>query len=197
MPQPMHTVQIILASQSPRRGELLDQIGVVYRLGDTDIDEAMHSNEEAASYAARMAREKAESVGGQAGIPVLGADTVVVIDNRVLGKPGSRSEAKEMLASLSGRSHQVITAVALITPAGDCLQTINTTLVEFKPLSQAEINSCCDNGEPMDKAGAYGIQGLAAMYISRIDGSYSGVMGLPLFETAQLLRKAGIALPAD
>ena len=193
----MRSAQIILASQSPRRRQLLDQIGVNYNACGADIDESVRGDEKADVYAERMAREKAEAVWVKAGIPVLGADTVVVVGNQVLGKPGSRAEAIAMLSKLSGCQHRVITAVAVITPEGECLQTLNTTIVELKVLSQTEIESYCESDEPLDKAGAYGIQGQAGMFVSRLDGSYSCVMGLPLYETSQLLRKAGVAVPAE
>jgi septum formation protein len=186
---------IILASQSPRRCQLLEQIGVSYRQVNTDLDESGHHAEQASEYATRMAREKAMAAVDDSAVPVLGADTVVVIDDRILGKPASRAEAVAMLTALSGRVHQVITAVALITHGGECHQSSNTTLVEFKNLSTAEINAYCDSGEPMDKAGAYGIQGQAAIFVRRLEGSYSGVMGLPLYETAELLRQAGVIAP--
>ena len=191
-----HEQQIILASQSPRRCQLLDQIGIRYRQVNAGIDESVHCAERASEYAARMAREKALAAVEDSAAPVLGADTVVVIDGRILGKPESRSEAVEMLTALSGRVHHVITAVALITTGGKCLQSSNTTLVEFKNLSSEEIYAYCDSDEPMDKAGAYAIQGQAAKFVCRIEGSFSGVMGLPLYETTELLRRAGVlALP--
>ena len=192
----MQAPQIILASQSPRRRQLLDQVGVVFSIGGLPIDESMRAGESATIYVTRMAREKAETALEGALIPVLGADTVVVAGPRILGKPQSRSEAVEMLNSLSGRKHQVITAVALITAAGEYLQSSNTTTVEFEELSAAQISVYCDSEEPLDKAGAYAVQGRAAVFIKRIEGSYSGVMGLPLHETAVLLRQAGVSVPA-
>jgi septum formation protein len=191
------TEQIVLASQSPRRRQLLGQIGVSFFPCSADIDETMRPGEAAAEFAERMAHEKAAAIGPVDGLPVLGADTVVVLGERVLGKPRSLEEAKTMLAALSGRQHKVITAVAVITSDGKVLQTSNTTTVEFKPLSSDEINVYCATGDSMDKAGAYGVQGLAAMFICHLDGSHSGVMGLPLFETAQLLRDAGVKIPAE
>jgi septum formation protein len=192
-----HEQHITLASQSPRRCQLLDQIGIRYRQVNADIDESVHCAEQASEYAARMAREKALAAVEDSATPVLGADTVVVIDGRILGKPESRSEAVEMLTSLSGRVHHVITAVALLTTGGKCLQSSNTTLVEFKNLSSEEICAYCDSGEPMDKAGAYAIQGRAAKFVCRIEGSFSGVMGLPIYETAELLRRAGVMVLPD
>ena len=193
----MPDAQIILASGSPRRRELLDQIGVCYRACSADIDETILAHEDAAGFAARMAREKAEAIGVQDGLPVLGADTVVVIGEQVLGKPDSRAGAEAMLAQLSGHQHRVITAVAVLTPAGDLLSDSNTTRVTFRELTATEIETYCDTGDPMDKAGAYGVQGLAAMFISHLQGSQSGVMGLPLFETSRLLQKAGVSVPSD
>jgi septum formation protein len=190
----MASAQLILASQSPRRRELLDQLGIHYQPVIAGIDESMHVGEQALEYVVRLAHEKAIAAGGDLTLPVLGADTIVVIDGQVLGKPGSVEQAHGMLSALSGRTHEVITAVALIAGPGKCLQAINTTTVEFKELSTEEIESYCRSGEPMDKAGGYGIQGRAAVFIRRIEGSYSAVMGLPLFETAELLTAAGIKI---
>ena len=190
----MDAERIILASGSPRRRELLEQIGVRYCVSVADIDETALPGELPDVYAARLALEKARAVHGENGSVVLGADTVVVLDERALGKPADRAHAIEMLTALSGRSHVVISAIAVLCPDGQALQAISETHVTFTTLTQEEIEAFCDKGEPMDKAGAYGIQGMAAVFISAIEGSYSGVMGLPLFETAQLLRRAGIQI---
>jgi septum formation protein len=187
---------IYLASASPRRRELLDQIGVSYALLPVAVDEQISGGESAEAYVERLARAKA-AAGWQTlqrnpdAPPVLAADTAVVVDDRILGKPEDRDDGLAMLAALSGRCHRVLTAVALM----DGRQTrmaINTTEVCFRTLSAAERAAYWSTGEALDKAGAYAIQGRAAKYISRIDGSYSGVVGLPLFETAELLRAAGI-----
>jgi len=188
----MNIPSIYLASQSPRRRELLTQIGVDYRVIAADIDETRSAGETPANYVQRLAREKAAA--GWAAIklqnlpelPVLGADTAVVLDGAVLGKPGDFATAQSMLRALSGRSHQVLTGVSACR--AEILHTeMSTTTVWFRALSDHEIEQYWHSGEPRDKAGAYGIQGLAAVFIERIEGSYSGVVGLPLFETARLL----------
>lgn len=189
---------IYLASASPRRRELLDQIGVSYAVLPVAVDEQVGVGESAAAYVERLARAKAtagwKTVQQNPDVPpVLAADTAVVVDDRILGKPRDRDDGLAMLATLSGRCHRVLTAVALI----DGRQTrvaVNTTEVCFRILSAAERAAYWSTGEPLDKAGAYALQGLAAQYISRINGSYSGVVGLPLFETAELLRAAGIEM---
>ena len=188
----MNFPTVYLASQSPRRRELLTQIGVDYSVISAEIDESRRAGETPADYVQRLAREKA-AAGWVAvtqqhlpELPVLGADTAVVLDGEVLGKPADFAAAKTMLRALSGRSHQVLTGVGVCR--GDILQTaMSTTTVWFRALSESEIEQYWHSGEPRDKAGAYGIQGLAAVFIERIEGSYSGVVGLPLFETAQLL----------
>jgi len=187
--------QITLASASPRRQQLLEQIAVHYQLLPVDIDETARSNETAEALVCRLAQEKAEAGYQRQRIkqPVLGSDTIVVLDGRVLGKPRSREHGLAMLSALSGRSHQVITAVAIVDSERSSCR-ISQSQVYFRQMSQAEIEAYWDTGEPADKAGGYGIQGLAAQFIERLDGSYSGVMGLPLFETAELLKQFGIEL---
>ncbi len=181
---------IYLASRSPRRRELLTQIGVRFEVLDVDVVEAPGESESAADYTRRVAIDKAAAgwavrpAGATA--PVLAADTEVVLDGEILGKPAGADAASAMLGRLSGRSHLVCSAVALRTSAGTAAR-VSTTTVWFRTLAPAEIAAYVATGEPLDKAGAYGIQGLAAAFIERIDGSYSGVMGLPLFETAALL----------
>jgi septum formation protein len=185
--------QIIMASASPRRGELLQQIGIAYEALPVDIDESMHEDEGAEQHVCRLALEKAQagSQKSRTRLPVLGSDTIVLLDDRVLGKPANKQDAIAMLSSLSGREHQVLTAVAMVhADKSQCL--LSRSRVRFSVLSRADIEAYWATGEPADKAGAYGIQGLAAQYIERLDGSYSGVMGLPLFETAQLLKEFGI-----
>ncbi len=194
----MHYVAVkpplILASSSPRRRELLNQVGMAYRVIVADIDESIRPGEDAGEYVCRMAREKALEVHQRDGITVavLGADTAVVVNGRVLGKPEDREDAMRMLESLSGRTHEVWSAVALVSPGGGLRERLNITRVTFSELDRAWIESYCDSGEPMDKAGAYGVQGIAAQKISHIEGSYSGVMGLPLHETAEILQAAGV-----
>jgi septum formation protein len=198
----MNMRKIYLASASPRRAELLPLIGgqfEVLRLGEFGVDEAVHGREAPAAYVQRLAREKAQA--GLAAIaarklkvmPVLGADTTVCIGREILGKPGDaadrEAEAVRMLKLLSGRTHRVLTAVALATPK-KMKVILSDSRVTFRPLTRAEIAAYIATGEPFDKAGGYGIQGPAAAFVSHLSGSYTGVMGLPLFETAQLLRQA-------
>lgn len=191
---------IYLASQSPRRRELLHQLGVRHRVLVPDVNEAALAREAADAYVLRIARIKAEVTAMRVSerrmktLPVLAADTAVVLGKRLLGKPADAAEAAAMLGQLSGKRHRVLTAVAIVFQ-GKLAAVLSDTLVEFRRLSRAEIEAYVATGEPMDKAGAYGIQGRAAAFITRIEGSYSGVMGLPLFETAQLLGKFGIRIP--
>jgi septum formation protein len=181
---------LVLASASPRRRELLWQIGVPHQVAVADIDERPLAGEAAADCVQRLARAKAQRSWRQ-GLPVLGADTAVVLDGEMLGKPHDRSAALAMLARLSGRAHRVLTAVALVSQHG-CQLRLSESEVLFRQLSPAECSRYWDSGEPRDKAGGYAIQGLAAVFISALRGSYSGVMGLPLFETAALLDAAGV-----
>ncbi|MEW8506943.1 MAG: Maf family protein [Candidatus Thiodiazotropha sp.] len=188
------TPVIYLASRSPRRRELLQQIGVTHALLDIDVDEAQRHDEDAAGYVQRLAREKAEAgvavARGGEYLPVLAADTSVVIDGRLLGKPRDRADGLRMLRLLSGRTHQVYTAVALAWQ-GVAIE-LSLSEVSFRQLSDAEIAAYWATGEPADKAGSYAIQGVGARFVSMLHGSYSGVMGLPLFETAELLGRCGI-----
>ncbi len=194
----MHNVDVkpplILASSSPRRRELLNQIGVAYQVIVADIDESIRPGEDAGVYVCRMAREKALEVQRRDGVTVaiLGADTAVVVNGRILGKPVDREDAFRMLEELSGRTHEVWSAVVLVSPGGGLRERLNITRVTFSELERAWIGSYCDSGDPMDKAGAYGVQGIAAQKISHMEGSYSGVMGLPLHETAEILQEAGV-----
>ena len=189
---------IHLASQSPRRRALLDRIGVDYAIVDAPIDEIRRAGEPPRRFAQRMACEKAQAgldaLGGARIAPVLAADTVVVLEDRVLGKPRDEAHAMTMLRTLSGRMHHVISAVALAgVHAGDAPRVVTSvSRVWFREIPYEERRAYCASGEPMDKAGAYAIQGRAAIFVTRLDGSCSGVMGLPLFETASLLREAGI-----
>ena len=188
----MDEFELYLASASPRRRELLAQIGVRYQLLDVSVSESRLDDETAENYVCRVARDKARAgrqlLARDDSRPVLGADTVVVVDDSVLGKPRDRAEALTMLQQLSGREHQVLSGVALID--SEERLALNRTQGGF----QAECERYWDTGECRDKAGAYAIQGYAAAFIRELRGSYSGVMGLPLYETAQLLQQVGIDL---
>ena len=195
--------ELFLASASPRRRELLAQIAVPCVTQIASIDETPLPAEPAAVYVERLALEKARAglraLGERADAVVLGADTAVVLDGRILGKPADFAESREMLLSLSGRSHQVMTAVALVG-AGRESSRVVTSEVSFRTLGEAEIEAYWASGEPCDKAGSYGVQGLAAVFVNRVQGSYSAVVGLPLCETAEMLGQFGIAcwqLPAQ
>ena len=181
---------LVLASASPRRRELLWQIGVSHRVAIANLDERSRPQEPAAECVQRLALAKAMKIW-QGDLPVLGADTAVVLDNELLGKPHDRPAALAMLARLSGRTHRVLTAVALVDGRGSHVR-LSESEVQFRALGAAECERYWESGEPADKAGAYAIQGLGAVFIRRVQGSYSGVMGLPLFETAALLDEAGI-----
>ena len=181
-----------LASASPRRQELLAQIGVPHAVAVADVDEGVRDGETATAYVERVARAKAEAIWQRLrDLPVLGADTTVVLDGLSLGKPRDRAHGLSMLEGLSGREHQVLTAVALVTSAGtQCVTSLST--VRMRASSAQERARYWDTGEPCDKAGGYAIQGRGAIFIESLQGSYSGVMGLPLFETAQLLARAHV-----
>lgn len=193
----MPVPRVYLASASPRRRELLRQIGVAYRRLAVVVDETPQPSEMPDDYVARLALLKAQTgcaaLGRRNPVPVLGADTAVVVDGVILGKPRDRDEGLAMLALLSGREHQVFSAVALATPARSAVG-IQESRVRFRDLAPAERAAYWDSGEPCDKAGGYAIQGRAAAFIAELHGSYSSVMGLPLFETAELLRAFGIHL---
>ncbi|MHB8811931.1 MAG: Maf family protein [Steroidobacteraceae bacterium] len=183
---------ICLASISPRRRELLAQIGVPHRVVAAHVDESLQPTEAPADYVARLARLKATTVRQRGEIlPVLAADTTVVLEGSVYGKPSGRADGLAMLAALAGRTHQVLTAVALATTSGVALR-LNCSSVRFRDIGHAEMEAYWETGEPRDKAGGYAIQGYGAAFIAELSGSYSGVMGLPLLETAELLREAGI-----
>jgi septum formation protein len=189
---------LCLASASPRRRELLAQIGVAHTTAVPNIDESVLAGEAAVDYVRRIARAKAQAVRGHAGaLPVLGADTVVVLDGLICGKPASAADGLGMLRRLSGRTHTVLTAVALSVGDAAPLSLLSESEVTFRTLTPEECLAYWESGEPRDKAGGYAVQGRAAVFIERLSGSYSGVMGLPLFETAQLLQAAGLpCLPA-
>lgn len=188
-------LQIYLASRSPRRRELLAQIGVRFAVLAADTDETRLPGEEPEDYVLRLALDKARAARAELPVhdahPVLGADTAVVVDGQILGKPDSLEHAMEMMRLLSGRSHRVLTAVALI--AGDGERTdLSESRVTFRSIDEWEAIRYWHTGEPRDKAGGYAIQGLGALFVCALTGSYSGVMGLPLFETGRLLEQIGI-----
>lgn len=183
---------LLLASRSPRRAEYLRLLGVDFDVIDVAVDETPHADEAPRDYVLRLARAKAAAGRARSGVacPVLAADTTVVCAGEILGKPADAADARRILGRLSGRWHTVLTAVALAADtARDCCVE---TAVLFRPLSPTEIDRYWASGEPADKAGAYGIQGLGGALVSRIDGSYSNVVGLPLAETVALLDAAGI-----
>lgn len=188
--------RLILASASPRRHELLAQCGLAFSVQPADVDEDVVPGEAPAEYVARVAADKALAIHRQ--YPdhyVLGCDTTVVLDEQILGKPAGDAEASAMLRALSGRAHQVLSAVVLARPDGQLESVLSQTAVSFAPLPEAWIQHYVASGQGRDKAGAYGIQNEAGLWINRIEGSYSGVVGLPLFETAELLRRAGLIHP--
>lgn len=187
---------LYLASGSPRRRELLEQIGVPHQRIAGEVDEQVLPGEAAEAYVERLARAKAQAgLRNLQGAPgcVLGADTSVVLDGRILGKPLDRADALATLSALSGRAHEVLTAVA-ITDGERCLSRVVRSRVHFRGLEKAEIEAYWETGEPQDKAGGYAIQGLAAIFVSHLEGSYSAVVGLPVGETAALLAEFGIAV---
>lgn len=186
---------LLLASRSPRRAELLRTLGVAFRVIDVEVDETTRVGEAPVDYVRRLARDKAragQAVAGGASLPVLAADTTVVLDGAILGKPLDDADARAMLARLAGRTHEVLTGVAVIDARGWLDDAVVATRVSFRALSPAEIAAYVASGEPADKAGAYGIQGLGGALVERIDGSYSNVVGLPLVETLALLDAAGV-----
>jgi septum formation protein len=189
---------VYLASRSPRRAHLLEQIGVSYRTVEVDVDEGARPGEPGWALVGRLARAKALTALRELPEPayVIGADTVVIVDGDVLGKPSGRDEALGQLERLSGRAHEVLTAVALARrgSAGTVAPVrLSRSRVWFRVLGEAERVAYWDTGEPADKAGSYGIQGRAGEFVTRLEGSYSAVVGLPLFETCDLLRGAGLA----
>lgn len=187
-------MSIYLASQSPRRRELLDQIGVSYQVVSVDVEERQSMGEAPSDYVQRLSLDKAMA-GAQVydDQPVLGADTIVVLGHEVLEKPVSQEEGMAMLLRLSGNTHQVMTAVSLVFQ-GRHQTCINKTLVRFRTISEQEACEYWLTGEPKDKAGGYGIQGLGGVFVEAIEGSYSSVVGLPLFETSALLAAFGISV---
>ena len=213
----MRNPMVYLASKSPRRAHLLQQLGISYKLLDAAVDEQLLEGESAESYVCRLALEKATTAWKACAlpmIPVIGADTCIVLDGKVIGKPTGRERGIEILKSLSDRWHTVLTAVAVVSSANEEFQlpdarvqlnwrvtgqrmelvALNESQVQFGPMSDGEIEAYWDSGEPWDKAGAYAIQGKAALFIRSVQGSYSGIMGLPLYETGELLRLSGVDL---
>jgi len=194
---PQNLPSLYLASQSPRRRELLQQIGVTFQVIDSDVTEVPRTHEAPRDYVQRLAREKAEA--GFASLkrlqlctkPVLGADTIVVMGNEILEKPRDAQHAASMLRKLSGATHQVMTAVTLVTSEKQ-LMRLSVTDVVFRPLTDHEINSYWQTGEPRGKAGGYAVQGLGAVFVEQIRGSYTGVVGLPIDQTILLLREFSV-----
>ncbi len=186
------TPTVILASQSPRRRELLTLVGIPHEVRPADIDESMLPNEEPRAHCERLAREKVEAIAArEPHALVIGSDTIVVLDGDVLGKPADEAEARATLARLSGRSHVVMTAVA-VRYRGRELSAVEEVGVTFHPLSAEDIAAYVATREPMDKAGAYGIQGFGATIVRRVDGDYFAVMGLPLQRLVRLMAELGV-----
>jgi nucleoside triphosphate pyrophosphatase len=187
-----HTPRVVLASSSPRRRELLALVGIAHEVVPANLDESYLSGETPAGHAERLAQEKAAAVAAAAPDAVtIGADTIVVVDGDVLGKPRDAAHAAEMLRRLSGRSHRVVTAVAAVW-RGTMASTVEEVGVTFRPLGEREIAAYIATGEPMDKAGAYGIQGYGATIVERVDGDYFAVMGLALNRLVRLLERLGL-----
>jgi len=186
-PPPLH-----LASASPRRREILEGLGLAFSYAGEDVDETPAADERPDAYVRRLALAKARSAAAtRPDRATLGADTAVVLDNRILGKPGSRDEALGMLAALSGRTHEVLTGVALVY-RGRERAAVSASRVSFRDIGRDEAVAYWQSGEPRDKAGAYAIQGLGAVFVRELRGSHSGVVGLPVYETARLLATVDI-----
>jgi septum formation protein len=195
----VQAARLILASGSPRRRELLSQAGYIFTVEAADVDESQREGEEAGAYVLRLAAEKAQAVYARivasveaeeaSGLIVLGADTSVVLGEEILGKPVDADDARRMLRKLSGRTHRVLTGVAAVSHCGT-ISEVETTEVLFAQISEPELEAYCATTEPLDKAGAYGIQGYAARWIPRIDGCYFNVMGLPIARTVQMIEEA-------
>ena len=196
MHTPVGQTPLVLASASPRRRELLGQLGLVFEVAAADIDETPQAGEAAMPYVARLAREKARTVAARhPGAWVLAADTTVAIGPLLLGKPGDEAEVREMLGRLSGRTHEVHTGVMLAGPGGAEHSTVVSTRVTFRTLRAEEISWHASMGGSLDKAGGYAIQGRGGSLVASVEGSVSNVIGLPLGETLELLLQAGVALP--
>lgn len=192
----MSVPSLHLASSSPRRSRILERMGLEFTAAGVDVDEQQHPGEPADIMVVRLAVEKARAVEAEAGTVVLAADTAVVLDGEVFGKPADKADALRMLARLSGCRHQVMTGVA-VRDGGTTRSAISVTDVRFREISADEALDYWQSGEPRGKAGAYAIQGLGGAFVESIAGSYTGVVGLPVLETAELLRSAGFVLPAD
>lgn len=186
----MNSPKLHLASASPRRRQLLDGLGLRFSYAGTHIDESRNAGEPAADLVLRLALQKAQSAD-RPNEAVLGFDTEVVLGDRIFGKPTSKEDAEGMLAALSGQTHEVLTGIALLH-CGSVQQRLCRNRVRFREISRAEAAAYWQTGEPVDKAGGYAIQGLAAVFVEELQGSHSGVIGLPVFETAALLRTIGI-----
>jgi nucleoside triphosphate pyrophosphatase len=185
---------LILASSSPRRRELLTNAGIAFEVQTADIDEGHIPGEQPSEFALRLAREKAQAVAQvHPARPVLGADTIVIVDQQILGKPRDKADAVRMLRALAGRDHQVTTAVCLRTAAGKEITQLESARVYFSEITAEEIAAYVATGEPMDKAGAYAIQGIASKWVYRVEGDYFTVMGLPVARVWKMLRTAGVA----
>jgi len=195
MHTPVGQTRLILASASPRRRDLLGQLGLRFEVSAADIDETPHPGEAAPDYVLRLAREKARTVATRApGAWVLAADTTVVLGSELLGKPRDAAEAEQMLGRLSGKTHEVMTGVALAGPS-DVHSTVVRSRVTFRALSAGEIAWYAGTGEPLDKAGSYAIQGKGGFLVASAEGSPTNIIGLPLGETLELLARAGLPLP--
>lgn len=182
----------VLASASPRRRALLEQIGAVFLVAASAAEEVREAAA-AADLVRINAERKAGAVAKRSGLPVLGADTVVALGGRIFGKPRDETEARGMLRVLSGQTHEVLTGIARVNK-GQVFSAVSCTLVRFAPLDEAQIERYVRTGEPLGKAGAYAIQGGAAVFVERLEGSFSNVVGLPLHDTAELAKKAGVDL---
>ncbi len=195
----MNAHHLILASQSPRRAEILQRLGYTLHTHAVDIDETPHPKEKPQDYVQRLAITKNHTAHAQLShdkihIPIISADTCVALNTQILGKPSHQEHAATMLRLLSGKTHQVYTSVA-VQYQGILRYVVQTNHVTFKTLSEQEITAYIATGEPMDKAGSYGIQGLGGLFVSHLAGSFTGVMGLPIFDTVQLLQQYGIETP--
>ena len=188
----MSTPRVVLASSSPRRHDLLDLIGIRHEVVPANIDESVRGREQPKKHAERLAREKASvSTGRDNTVVAIGADTIVLVDKKILGKPANSVDAGSMLKLLSGREHTVVTAVA-VARGKKLVSAVEEVSVTFRELSDDEIDAYIATGEPMDKAGAYGIQGYGATIVERIEGDYFAVMGLPLVRLVSLLAEVGV-----
>lgn len=184
--------RVVLASQSPRRRDLLTMIGIAHTVRPADIDETVLAGERPLDAVERLARTKARTIAAvEHEAVIIGSDTIVVIDGRILNKPTDAADAREMLRTLRGRTHVVHTAVAVVTPTGEAAG-VETVAVTFRSLTDAEVDAYIGTGEPMDKAGSYGIQGYGATIVERIDGDFFAVMGLPLVRLTNLLAAVGL-----